>query len=507
MPENGTSAQSSRLVRFCLGLWRILLYIWGTLIVGIVVSTIANYNTTTTDTPLSKLYLVHDALTYPIPTFASLGALVLLTITAWFGSREKKAVIPHPLSMQERIHVLGRLRLRYEQMQAQSLQDLVQIELGLASRPAAIQNAASLSLRLPDQPEQLLPSHFSIVDAYEQAQQELLILGEPGAGKSTLLLELAHHLVEQAEQDTKQPLPVLLPLSSWATNRLPLQEWLSEQFVLLYDVPRNLSRQWIQAEQLLFLLDGLDEMGVSARTACITAINAYHREHLQPLVICSRTNEYDTASQYERLALHNAVVAQPLSLKLVDTYLKNIGNPLVALRAALKKNPILAEIATTPLMLQVLILAYQDTSVRELSNKETLLQQQVWDDFVQRMVSRKGDKNRYPLSITTTWLGHLAQQMREHNQTIFFLERLQPDWLYKKKRVLYQWSVGLSVGLSGGLDAVIQHCILRFWLWHTHLFPWGRCHSLKMPLLVLYFGRSVVDIASFIVSYWSTLLI
>lgn len=63
-----------------------------------------------------------------------------------------------------------------------------------------------------------LPSHASIADAYNLAQQELLILGEPGAGKSTLLLELAHHLVEQAEQDVSQPLPVLLPLSSWAKS-------------------------------------------------------------------------------------------------------------------------------------------------------------------------------------------------------------------------------------------------------------------------------------------------
>jgi predicted NACHT family NTPase len=76
---------------------------------------------------------------------------------------------------------------------------------------------ASLSLRLPDQPEQLLPPHTSIVQAYELAQQELLILGEPGAGKSTQLLELAYHLVEQAEHDATHPLPVLLPLSSWAT--------------------------------------------------------------------------------------------------------------------------------------------------------------------------------------------------------------------------------------------------------------------------------------------------
>ena len=206
-----------------------------------------------------------------------------------------------------------------------SLQGAVQLELGLASRLTAISNAASLSLRLPDQPDRPFPPHTSIVEAYEQAQHELLILGEPGAGKSTLLLELAHYLVEQAEQDETHPLPVLLPLSTWAVKRSPLQEWLIDQFALLYDVPRKLSRQWIEAELVLPLLDGLDEMDVSARPACIEAINTYHQEHLHPLVVCSRTDEYEAATRRERLALHTAVVVQPLSREQMDAHLAKLG--------------------------------------------------------------------------------------------------------------------------------------------------------------------------------------
>src|SRR5258708_3229022 len=118
----------------------------------------------------------------------SLGFLAVLTLLSWFGRRGRQVPFPHPLSEQDRVHMLRRLRLRYEQILAQSLQGAVQLELGLASRPAAVQNAVSLSLHLPDQPEQLLPSHTSIVQAYDLAQQELLILGDPGAGKSTLLL-------------------------------------------------------------------------------------------------------------------------------------------------------------------------------------------------------------------------------------------------------------------------------------------------------------------------------
>ena len=311
----------------------------------------------------------------------------------------------------------------------------------------------------PDQPEQLLPAHTSIVDAYNQAQEELLILGEPGAGKSTLLLELADHLVEQAEHNTTRPLPILVPLSTWAASRGSLQDWLGEQIALLYDVPRSLSRQWIQAELVLPLLDGLDEMEVSARAACIAAINIYHRDHLLPLVVCSRTNEYDTAAVHERLALHTAVVVQPLSREQVDLHLASMGKPLAALRTALKKNPLVQELATTPLLLQVLMLTYHGRLVRDLPQREAQLRQQIWVDFVQHMVMHKGNIERYSFSQSVAWLSWLARRMQQHDQTIFYPEQLQPDWLPARQRAFYRWSAGLFVGLLIWLSGM-----LLFWL-------------------------------------------
>ncbi len=193
------------LLRVCLGLWSFLF-------LTVLGGTIANLNTTTTDTPLTKLYLVRLVLTSPIPVATGLGILALLTLLSWLGSRQRHSISSTGFAEQNRIHMLRHLRARYEQMHAQSLQGAVQIELGLATRPAAVQNPANLVLRLPDQPEQVLPPGASIVDAYEQAQQELLILGEPGAGKSMLLVELALHLLGKAEQDNACLFPVLVPL-------------------------------------------------------------------------------------------------------------------------------------------------------------------------------------------------------------------------------------------------------------------------------------------------------
>src|SRR5262249_14386532 len=118
------------------------------------------------------------------------------------------------------------------------------------------------------------------------------------------------------------------------------------------------------------------------------------------------------------------------------------------LRAALKKNTHLQMVATTPLMLQVLMLTYHGTSIRALSQKEAQLREQIWTDYIQKMVERKGDARRYPLHATATRLKWLASQMKSRNQATLYLEQFQLDWLPKRQRSLYQWSVALLFGLA-----------------------------------------------------------
>jgi serine/threonine protein kinase len=356
------------------------------------------------------------------------------------------------LQNQNRVRMLGRLRRSYSDLMSQSLQGAAWLELSLADKLDAVQNATNLFLRMERSTEELLPAGASITQAYDEAEHELLILGEPGAGKSTLLLDLAQQLVVRAEEDQTHPLPVILPLSSWAVKRPKLEDWIAEQMSEIYDVPRKVSVQWVQEGSVLPLLDGLDEMEETARASCIAAINTYHRDHMAKLVVCSRTSEYEAAASHHRLTLLGAVVVQPLTHEDVDAYLiradegrgqappqgRGQAPPLLAgLRSALKGNAALYDLATTPLMLNILILTYQGTSVRDLPDREALLLQQVWDDYVQRMVARKGDSKCYPLSKTQAWLSWLARQMRDHNQTVFYLEHLQPDWLGARQRLAY----------------------------------------------------------------------
>lgn len=367
------------------------------------------------------------------------------------------------VELQNRERMLQRLRRIYEELFTQSLQGVTQMELGLASKPDAVQNAVTLLLQTATRPEQLLSPGTSILHIYDEAAHDLLILGAPGAGKSTLLVELAQQLVKRAEADETSPLPVIIPLSSWAVKRPPLETWLAEQVARIYDVPKKVARQWVNEDQLLPLLDGLDEMDEAARPACIAAINVYHREHLLlPLVVCSRQVEYTQASRCQRLTLQNAVVVQPLTHEDVQAYLKQGGKSPAVLRHVLAANPALASIATTPFMVHILILTYQDTPLRR-SSLQNQFQQQIWTDYMQRMFERKRGERHYSSHQMTTWLSWLARQMREHNQTIFYLEQLQPDWLPKRRQGFYRWSMGLAFGLK----ATIEPTEVLIWSWRN----------------------------------------
>ncbi|GHO48117.1 hypothetical protein KSX_62800 [Ktedonospora formicarum] len=107
------------------------------------------------------------------------------------------------------------LRQRYTQMLAQSSRETLGLTLALKLQPDAVQQVA---------PHHKEAASTSIQDAYAQAQGALLILGQPGAGKSTLLLELAVALAERVEADEIQPLPFILPLSSWDVERPAIED-------------------------------------------------------------------------------------------------------------------------------------------------------------------------------------------------------------------------------------------------------------------------------------------
>ncbi|GER88902.1 hypothetical protein KDW_30640 [Dictyobacter vulcani] len=325
-----------------------------------------------------------------------------------------------------RYRILQRIRSRWIFGVLKPLSATPLIPLRFQQRPDATANPWRTSHDFSQKMTFSYPEGTQIIDVFDEASGELLILGEAGSGKSTLLLKLTQSLVKRALNDDQLPIPIIFNLPSWAQKRAPLIDWLIEELNLKYQVPVALARTLVTNDQVFPLLDGLDEVDLPVRPACVEAINAYRQEHgLVPLVVCCRSADYNALP--EGLVLGNAIVVQPLTHQQIDDYVSRSGEDLAAMRVALQADEDLQEMASTPLMLSILAYSYGDMTpeeAQELHSSRAI----VLDQYIERLLRRE-TRQHYPPEQIKPWLSWLAWQMRKHNQTEFYIERMQPDWL------------------------------------------------------------------------------
>ncbi|NEZ62993.1 NACHT domain-containing protein [Leptolyngbyaceae cyanobacterium CCMR0082] len=351
---------------------------------------------------------------------------------------------------------------------AKSLHTKLFIELGLEDRNDFIENPLSKVQEFPTDSGQTFQTGTTATDIFEDigAGRTLLILGEPGSGKTVTLLKLAESLIAQAAENLSQPLPVVMNLSSWAKQRKTMAEWLVQELHEIYGASKSLGKTWVAQEQLILLLDGLDEVEPQYRNDCVKALNQFIQEHgLTEMVVCSRIQDYESLT--ERLKLRSAIFVQPLTSQQIDQTLEQAGDSLSALRIALQKNDELRAFASSPLILSIMSLAYQGSTIEALNQTGTPEAQhkQLFDAYIDRMFTRRGTTRKYSRAQTLYWLTWLAQQMVRASQSVFLIERLQPSWLIsRRQRVRYRiisaltfgLIFGLIIGLASGLQGAIN---------------------------------------------------
>jgi DNA polymerase III delta prime subunit len=337
-----------------------------------------------------------------------------------------------------------------------SVDDAALIALGLHEQRDAITNPWRLVLEQQD-----LPSGTRITQVYDDGGGELLILGEPGSGKTTLLLELTRDLLERAKNDDTHPIPVVFNLSSWALKRQALTKWLVEELHAKYQVPRKLGQSWVDGDHIQPLLDGLDEVPVNYREACVDAINDFRQERgLVPFVVCSRSAAY--MSQKKRVSLQRAVTVRPLTREQINEYLSSAEDKLTSIQNALHEDKVLQKLVTTPLMLSVITLAYQGIAVENYATADTIAvrRQQIFAIYVNQMLRRREGGGHYTQLQSLHWLAWLAQQMAQKNQAEFHIERMQIDWF--SDHPFYQLLLSTSTGLLIAFFGWIVYSIF-FW--------------------------------------------
>lgn len=366
----------------------------------------------------------------------------------------------HSRKHQDRHRMLTKIyRMWINGLLENSLKHAIEIELELQERPDIVTVPWKQHLRETRQSRHISPSSLNIFDAYEKANGQLLILGDPGSGKTTLILQLARILLQQAMKDLTQPIPVIFYLASWVQQCQPLEKWLLAELSSQYRIPLALGQQWIEQNQLLLLLDGLDEVPAPYYNLCIETLNEYLREHgLTSVVICSRRSEY--LNQPERLLLQNAVIVQPITEERLHAYLQNAGDLKNVFFKAFKNNASLQKLARTPLMLHIISTVYEDEIVEAaaVSDAPFDIEQQVLTAYMLQMFKQRPSSSRYKPPQTIKYLQWLAQQLYQHNQSRFYIEFMQFDWMRLSYRQFYPaLAVSLVYGLLSGLGFSISY--------------------------------------------------
>ncbi|MEL7495147.1 MAG: protein kinase [Cyanobacteria bacterium J06554_11] len=346
-----------------------------------------------------------------------------------------------------------------------SLHGQVLLTLGLEERHQALALPWNISYEAETQPIRPLEAGTRVYDIFQQLGEgrSLLILGEPGAGKTTTLLTLARDLLnaalspsqESTQRYENQRIPAVFNLSSWRGGAIA--PWLISELNSKYQIPKAIGKTWVQAQQLLLLLDGLDEVRPDRRDSCAAALNQFHQDYGPELVVCCRIKDYEALSQ--KLGFQSAVYVRSLTDAQIWQYLDRAETGLTGLKSLLERSvqttetgPNLLDLARSPLLLNIMALTYQGVSASNIPALSTggessppqtqkTYTHQLFSAYIERMFQRRTDSRSgqpaepYSHSQTLRWLHSLAAHLTDTSQTVFLIERMQvPNWLTSRRQ-------------------------------------------------------------------------
>ncbi len=328
------------------------------------------------------------------------------------------------------------------------------LPLDLVMQPAEVDNPLVGIFPAATTGQQTVPFGTPIETVFGQLGQRMLILGAGGSGKSGLLYELAGHLLEESRVKSAAPVPVIVNLASWSSTVVSLNDWLVAELHTTYGVDRSVGQSWLETDQLLLMLDGLDTVGAQACARCVDDINDFMGTHGQlPLVVASRQVEYETLGK--KLRLRGAVVVQPLTKERVLECIK--APDMAGVQQVVAADEGLLELMTTLWFLGIVVRTYQGMGPELVPTGGTpeALRAQILSDYVDFCLRQPHLKLEpaFGPEDAHRWLGWLAGRMVERNQEVFYYDLMQPDLLPKDRRWLATFGVGVVAGLLTGVLA------------------------------------------------------
>ncbi|WP_406158294.1 helix-turn-helix domain-containing protein [Streptomyces sp. NBC_01005] len=315
----------------------------------------------------------------------------------------------------------------------------------------------------------------SVAEVYRRiGSGRLVVLGRAGSGKSILTIRFVLDQLEAREPHDR--VPVIFSIGSWDPTAVALRDWLIDR--LLRDHPHltrrasdgsTLATALVDADLVLPVLDGFDEIAEGLRSTALEVLNATSL----PLVLTSRRGEFAEAVQEAGAPLVWAAGLELTDLTFDDLagYLPRTARPVprgdggspavwtpvldrLRARESGAATP-LARVLSTPLMIVLARTMYSEAPDRnpaelldaERFPDENSLEEHLLAGFVptvyrrrvaERSATRRRERHRDP-ERAERWLGHLAHH----------LARLDGD-----QQDLAWWRIGDSLRLSTRLLSV-----------------------------------------------------
>ncbi|WP_167217892.1 NACHT domain-containing protein [Kribbella shirazensis] len=342
------------------------------------------------------------------PLIGVLWVLVIATALLEVRNRRRPRLAHRSADQpRNRRNALDRVDRYLSERRAGSLASRTRIALALDGKPDAVRPFDLFVQPLNSAPRRI-PYEADIDTVFDELEDSMLVLGAPGAGKTTLLLDLARRLAAQAHADQQAPIPVVVDLAGWTAqsshrndddpNDSPLLagfvRWLSYELSDRYSIPPGVGRTWLRHGQLALLLDGLDEIAEAHRAKLEPVLKELrHNYQVGQLAVTCRTHDYERLPR--QLSLFGAVHIRPLTRQQVLDYFAIVGPALDGARAAIEHDDELWELVSSPLMLNVMTLAYQGRAPEDVTAGGVAdLRRELFDTFICEVLARNRKTGR-----------------------------------------------------------------------------------------------------------------
>jgi transcriptional regulator with XRE-family HTH domain len=326
-------------------------------------------------------------------------------------------------------------------------------------QPAKSATPVDLAGRLPE-----------IADVYRRIPSgRLVVLGRAGSGKSVLAGRFVLDLLETRPRNGA--VPVLFSLGSWNPTITKFRNWLASQ--LLRDYPglaatghdkSNLATTLVEADRILPVLDGFDELPKCLHRAALDALNATP----MPLLLTSRRGEYADVAGADPLTAAAAIWLEDLTVTDLVDYLPRttpenggatVWDPVLnELRDHPERlaNNNLRAVLTTPLMVGLARTIYSDPAGRDPMELLDTKQFSSQDDLERHLLGSfiptvyRDQRAPWDAERARGWLSYLAQHLDRLDTNDLAWWELGSGMRRRSRMLVVGLVAGLTVALISG---------------------------------------------------------